>query len=76
MDDDLISRRKHGTGGKTMSEKLKPCPFCGGTVKKFIGPYKGTMLFICSKCGADVCFYGAEYEPKATEAWNRRSENA
>lgn len=57
------------------NEKLKPCPFCGGTVKKFIGPYKGTMLFICSKCGADVCFYGAEYEPKATEAWNRRADN-
>ena len=25
-------------------------------------------------CGADVCFYGAEHEPKATKAWNRRAE--
>lgn len=28
----------------------------------------------CDTC-KDVCFYGAEYEPKATEAWNRRANN-
>lgn len=55
--------------------ELKPCPFCGGKVKKAIGPYKGTVLFVCNECGADVCFYGAEYEPKATNAWNRRADN-
>lgn len=55
--------------------KLKPCPFCGGKVKKFIGPFKKTVMFVCQKCGADVCFYGAEYEPKATEAWSRRANN-
>ena len=48
--------------------KLKPCPFCGGTVNKKIGPYKGTVMFVCNICGADVCFYGAEHEPKATQA--------
>lgn len=57
-----------------MSEKLKFCPFCGGKkVKKFIAPLMQTVMFICQKCGADVCFYGAEHEPKATEAWNRRA---
>lgn len=30
----------------------------------------------CRKCGADVCFRGAEHQPKATEAWNRRTNNA
>ena len=32
--------------------------------------------FITNKLlgGADVCFYGAEYDVKARKAWNRRSE--
>jgi Lar family restriction alleviation protein len=55
--------------------ELKPCPFCGGKVSKFIAPLHKTVMFVCDKCGADVCFYGAEHEPKATEAWNRRNEN-
>lgn len=53
--------------------KLKPCPFCGSqNVKKITAPLRGTQMFICNGCGADVCFYGAEYEPKASAAWNRR----
>lgn len=55
-------------------DKLKPCPFCGGNVKKRKGRIAGTMMFICEKCGADVCFYGAESDPKATYAWNRREK--
>ena len=56
-----------------MSEtKLKPCPFCGGEVRLFIAPIKSTTMFICKKCGADVCFFGAEHQPKANKAWNRR----
>ncbi len=58
-----------------MNNKLRPCPFCGGEVKKVIAPINWTIMFICPKCGADVCFYGAEHEPKATEAWNRRQQN-
>lgn len=57
--------------------KLKPCPFCGGK-----NIYKGIIyvpfqaqMFKCYKCGAEVCF-GAKHEPFATEAWNRRSDNA
>lgn len=53
--------------------ELKPCPFCGGKVNRFIGPLRKTVMFVCETCGADVCFYGAEYEPKATKAWNRRA---
>lgn len=55
-------------------KELKPCPFCGGEVRKITSPFKNTQMFICDKCGADVCFYGAEFEPKATKAWNRRAE--
>lgn len=53
-------------------KELKPCPFCGGEVKKIIAPMMGTVMFICDNCGADVCFYGAEKGKKATNAWNRR----
>lgn len=56
--------------------KLKPCPFCGcKNVKKFTAPLRGTQMFVCPECGANVCFYGAEYEPKASKAWNRRADN-
>lgn len=55
--------------------KLKPCPYCGGEVEIFIAPIKNTYMFVCGKCGADVCFYGAEYGQKAVEAWNRRADN-
>ena len=53
---------------------LKPCPFCGGKIIKLTSPLKNTQMFVCHKCGADVCFYGAEYEPKASKAWNGRAE--
>lgn len=56
--------------------KLKHCPFCGNKkVKKFTAQFQKTQMFICPDCGANVCFYGAEHEPKATQAWNRRVEN-
>ena len=51
--------------------KLKPCPFCGNEVKKVTG-ILGTRMFVCRKCGADVCFHGGEKEPKATKKWNSR----
>ena len=58
-----------------MNCKLKACPFCGAKVKKVIAPFKGTVMFVCSNCGADVCFYGAEHEPNATKSWNTRKDN-
>lgn len=56
-------------------EKLKPCPFCGGNVKKQKGPVAGIIMFLCEKCGAVVCFHGAEGDQKATKAWNRRDRD-
>lgn len=61
---------------KIIENRLKPCPFCGNkNVKKITAPLRGTQMFVCEKCGADVCFFGAEYEPKASEVWNRRADN-
>ena len=58
-----------------MKVELKPCPFCGSkNIRKVTGPFKKTQMFVCYECGADVCFYGAEQEPKATDAWNRRAQ--
>ena len=58
-----------------MNDKLKPCPFCGSKVKKIISPVMNTVMFVCENCGADVCFYGAEFGEKAVKAWNRRAED-
>lgn len=58
-----------------MNDKLKPCPFCGSKVKKIISPVMNTVMFVCENCGADVCFYGAEFSEKAVKAWNRRVED-
>lgn len=43
-------------------------------IEKQTAPFNGTQMFVCNECGADVCFYGAEYEPKASQAWNKRTE--
>ena len=53
-------------------KELKPCPFCGGKIEKVNAPMMNTVMFVCKKCGAYVCFYVAE--PKATEAYNRRAD--
>lgn len=55
-------------------KELKPCPFCGGKIEKVNSPMMNTVMFVCHKCGVDVCFYGAEHEPKASKAWNRRAK--
>ena len=60
----------------TKQKQLKPCPFCGSkSVRRQGGVITGMVMFVCQCCGADVCFYGAERDPHATQAWNRRSEN-
>lgn len=58
-----------------MRDDLKPCPFCGGEVEPFIGPFAKSWMFVCHRCGADVCFYGAERSRQlSVAAWNRRAE--
>ena len=53
------------------TEKLKPCPFCGGEAEinvvwgKYFSPY-------CKECGT---YHDREYVSKkaATAAWNKRA---
>ena len=57
-----------------MSEKLKPCPFCGGGD---INAYKpatsfGFSTMICTGCGAMVSFKGKRQLKDAAGVWNRR----
>ena len=59
--------------------KLKPCPFCGGEVKRTIG-FMGFNFFKCKnrECGATVSFdndYCNEHTEEAIKAWNRRADN-
>ena len=54
---------------------LKPCPFCGGNVRRVIG-FGGLNFFKCRKCGAVVSFGNDFYnthKDRAVEAWNRRA---
>lgn len=52
-----------------MSDKLKPCPFCGGEAR-LIGHFPYTIT--CCKCRATTVFYNTP--EKAIDAWNNRVE--
>ena len=55
-----------------MSDKLKPCPFCGG--KAIIDGCDETLwIVICKKCNASIGY--KETEREAIEAWNMRVES-
>ena len=52
-----------------MSDKLKPCPFCGGT--PIVSGCDDTLWsVICKKCAASIDYN--ETKQEAIEAWNRR----
>lgn len=55
-----------------MSERLKPCPCCGGEAKEFTGedaaPHRWTVE--CDACGAHV---GSGTRHRARTKWNRRT---
>ena len=57
-----------------MSEKLKPCPFCGGEQIKVQLPVTsfGAAEFSCANCPAIVRFMGHIRLRFAAEAWNSR----
>lgn len=53
-----------------MSEKLKPCPFCGGNNLSIDGI---TVYWVeCKDCNASIS--GHETEEEAIEAWNMRAD--
>lgn len=57
--------------------ELKPCPFCGGKARLFVGD---GVRVICSKCyvGTMILTDSMEFESNAVEsvveAWNRMAE--
>ena len=59
-------------------QRLKPSPFCGGeavliNTRAFGKSCKSVM---CIKCKATVNNFGGDrQEERASEAWNRRSDN-
>ena len=55
-----------------MSDKLKPCPFCGG--KAILSEDKRTDVYsvFCNECYTETSLQCTEQE--AIEAWNRRVE--
>lgn len=67
-----------------MSQKLKPCPFCGNErvyLDSWTSSLKGELWYvICKKCGV-VLMKSKEISPNgfdngydAIEHWNRRAE--
>lgn len=61
-----------------MSDKLKPCPFCGSDAEiVYYDQYPEKYGVGCSKCPAilaELCEYKLfDSEAEAAEAWNRRS---
>ncbi len=69
-----------------MTDKLKPCPFCGGEVRVFFTNYinlnKKTYHLNCNRCNTyfglteNSRYVSAETtEKELIEAWNRRVEN-
>ena len=61
------------SGGKTiMSEKLKPCPFCGQQAVYDIKEQDVSVICLCCQSRSD--FYKTKVE--AAKAWNKRSFEA
>ena len=53
-----------------MSEKLKPCPFCGGEGVVYGFSDYDYRRVICKDCGGSTEY--SDTREKAIEAWNRR----
>ena len=68
---------KLGSVSEQTEQGLKPCPFCGG--KASLNDNSSCSYVCCEKCGAtgESFNMSKKYssDEKATEAWNRRSDN-
>lgn len=53
-----------------MSNKLKPCPFCGGKAEFSEDEFFCRYSVVCTECGAETNTYGVEQN--AIDAWNNR----
>ena len=64
---------------KYMTEKLKPCPFCGKKAE-FHTFYNGEIAAGCPKCGISTLHGRPTYEgerayTKLAKTWNRRAND-
>ena len=62
-----------------MSDKLKPCPFCGGEAVLTNGWFSGERRVECLDCGVMTKIEFSENplvtaSEQAIKAWNRRAE--
>lgn len=61
-----------------MSEKLKPCPFCGNDesvmVEKYDTPAGDRHRVVCPVCMASVDNGFSKTAKQAAKHWNRRDE--
>ena len=59
-----------------MSEKLKPCPFCGGEAEMRPWKYNGhdRYDFFCGHCGCSFIAGTCETKEEAIAKWNTRTE--
>lgn len=61
-----------------MTEKLKPCPFCGAPVKVRSNPLTKGATYMCMapECGADVMFYAGDRRGRNINdaLWNKRAK--
>ena len=57
-----------------MTEKLKPCPFCGGEAEVVKTTKESPWNIGCKNCGC-VLFTHYHVQRLAIEAWNRRASS-
>ena len=73
--DEALRVLPSGSKEGIMSEKLKPCPFCGGEAepKSSVDTFghEGFFYVLCRKCYARTDHY--ETGAEVIEAWNRRA---
>jgi Lar family restriction alleviation protein len=55
--------------GKSMKDKLKPCPFCGNKAAE-VRVYRTYTYFFCAVCGANSG--KCQTKKEALAAWNKR----
>lgn len=55
-----------------MSDKLKPCPFCGDR-RIGVGYVRDGRRVFCANCMVGVCAFNPDAEKKASEHWNTRA---
>ena len=56
-----------------MSEKLKPCPFCGSDDLEMEGSIMSSYYVRCRKCGAGGGVMFPDNEENAVKMWNARA---